>query len=552
MINLSARARIVLLVIASALPILGLTVYVGVAQRAAVEASERQELRLIAELTAKHPEQLIASARQLLFAIAGHTDHLLSDRKTCDAYFRRLAPDVGGLYRAMGVILPNGEVFCNSATPDNSRPINVSDRLYFRLAVESRQFAVGEYQVGRATKRPSINVAYPVLGTDRRVQAIVFAALNLDMFAAQGESQLAQSHQGMGRVVTFFDRHGVVLAQYPDAGDRVGEKNRDLQLTAQMSKINSGVFSALDLNGVHRLYAVESVNIGKDGIAPLRVLVSTSQDMMFAASNRALTRIVAGIVVVTLVLLVIAWFGAEVLVMRRFRALLDMTDKVRAGDLSVRSGFGGGREELTRLGNALDSMVQELQARDQQLKQVLEQLNEQAFTDQLTGLPNRHYLWNALEAELMRTRRKKAPLAVMLLDVDHFKQINDRWGHGAGDLTLKNVTYAIRAVVRGSDVVARYGGEEFVIVLPEASEEIARSRAEALRTEIAGLQLTYDGQPLGAITASVGIAVSKELHQTAEGMVNIADQAMYEAKQGGRNRVVLKNADTPDRAGSLQ
>ena len=143
----------------------------------------------------------------------------------------------------------------------------------------------------------------------------------------------------------------------------------------------------------------------------------------------------------------------------------------------------------------------------------------------------------------MRARRKQTPLAVMLLDIDHFKQINDRWGHEAGDLVLKNVTHAIRAVVRGSDIVARHGGEEFVVVLPEAAEEIALARAEAVRAEIAGLQLAYGGKPLGAVTASVGIVVSHELRETAEGLVRIADEAMYEAKQGGRNRVVLKNAD---------
>ena len=101
-------------------------------------------------------------------------------------------------------------------------------------------------------------------------------------------------------------------------------------------------------------------------------------------------------------------------------------------------------------------------------------------------------------------------------------------------------------MVRGSDIVARHGGEEFVIVLPEAAEDIALARAEAVRGQIADLQLTYNGQSLDTVTASFGVAVSHKLNETAEGLVRIADQAMYEAKQAGRNRVVLKNADAAD------
>jgi len=140
----------------------------------------------------------------------------------------------------------------------------------------------------------------------------------------------------------------------------------------------------------------------------------------------------------------------------------------------------------------------------------------------------------------MRARRKQAPLAVMMLDIDHFKEFNDRRGHEAGDLVLKNVAHALRKVVRGSDIVARHGGEEFVIVLPEATEDVARARAEALRDEIAELRLTYGGAALEAITVSVGIAVSTDLHESAEELVRAADDAMYEAKHAGRDRVVFR------------
>lgn len=537
--NLSARTRIFLLVFASTLPILGWTLYVGVNQRSAAEAAERLELQQIAKLTAKRPELVLEGVRQLLFAVSGNIDYLMKDFKTCDTYFRKLSAEASDSYRNMGIILPNGDVFCNTATPDNKPLINVSDRYYFRLAAESRRFSVGEYQVGRASKSPGLNLAYPVLNPDGSLRAILFVGLNLQTFVEPTK----QSGDELLRVVTLFDRNGIVLAQYPEFRAIIGQKSPNPQVIAQMEKFDRGLFAATDLQGKQRLYAVESVGMNPDGVAPIRVVVSTPQEMIFAHSNHTLNRLIVGVLIVSLAVFSLAWLGAEVFVLRRFRALLGMAEKVRGGDLSARSGIGGGREELSRLGGALDAMAEELQMRDQQLQEAMHRLNHMAATDQLTGLPNRRYLWEALGAELMRARRKQTSLAVIMLDLDHFKQVNDRWGHDAGDLVLKNVTYAIRAVVRGSDIIARHGGEEFVVVLPEADGNIALARAEAMRKEIAGLQLSYGGKSLDTVTASIGIALSRDLNLTAEALVRIADDAMYEAKQSGRNRVVLKNAD---------
>lgn len=542
--NLSARARIALLVIASALPLLALAIYSGVMQRDAAERSEQQELRLIAELTAKRPEQMLENAHQLLFAIGGQVDHLLADRLDCHRYFHRLLPDGKGLYRAMGLVLPNGDIFCSSIIGKSSESINIKDRPHFRMAVESGKFSVGEYQVGRVTGSAGINFTYPVMDAKGQLQAVAFAGLNIETFTEQGGSRREGLRRTLGRVVTIIDRNNVVLAQYPNASARTGEKYPNSRVVEALARPGNSLFTTEDLNGVVRLYVVENVGMNPDGVAPLRVIVSTPSQMIFAEADEALLRTAYGIALITILLVIVAWYGAEILVLRRVRTLLGVADRIRTGDLSARTGFGAGSEELTRLGSAFDAMAQELQIRDGELQNALHRLNHQAATDQLTGLPNRRYLWEALGAELMRARRKQTPLAVILLDIDHFKQINDRWGHEAGDLVLKNVSYAIRAVVRGSDIVARHGGEEFVVVLPEAGEDIALSRAEAVRMEIAGLELTYGGKPLGTVTASLGVAVSRELRETAEGLVRIADQAMYEAKQGGRNRVVLKSADT--------
>lgn len=541
--NLGARVRIVLLVLAAILPILALTLYNGLRERAAAEEAEREKLSLVAELTAKRPEQLLFHARQLLQAIAANSDELLRDRSSCRDYFRRMALEAEGVFRSLGVILPDGELYCNSALPDTVI-VNVGDRPYFRLALESGQFVVGEFQVGRTSGRSGINFGLPVFDAEGRVRAVLFAGLNLEKFIEQGESHLDHpGRPGEGLVTTIYDSGGLVLARYPPSEKyMLGKEGPNPFLLKVLKRHQKGVFTAADSGGVQRFYAVEHVGLNPDGISPIRVVVSKPVDVVLSDANGALLRTASGVIGVALLVLLVAWYASEVFVLRRVRALLDVAGRIRAGDYSARAGFGDGREELALLGSAIDAMAAELQARDGQLQQAIRQLNEQAITDQLTGLPNRRYLWDRLGAELMRARRRGAPLSVLLFDIDYFKAFNDRWGHEAGDLVLRNVAHAIRRVVRGSDIVARHGGEEFVIVLPDAGEDIALARAEALRREISALSLTFGGEALGTITVSVGVVCSRDGTATAEDLVRAADHAMYEAKQGGRDRVKLAAA----------
>ncbi|MDP1535633.1 MAG: diguanylate cyclase [Burkholderiales bacterium] len=535
--DINARKRTLLVVLVYALLVFGLALYMGLQQRSEAEASERRHLRLIAELTAKRPEQLIEGARQVMFAMSGQVEQLLTDRRLCHDAFRRLQQASESQYHSMGLILPGGELYCNSVKPDEKT--DLSDRLYFRLAAASGRFAIGEHQIGRSTRQHGLNFAYPVADAGGKLLAVLYVALDLAKFTEQGAPGEQGSAELMGRVMTILDRNGTVLAQYPGLHARIGEKVPNPMVLQQVLSMNQGIFTALDLDGVKRIYAVESVGSNPDGVAPIRVMVSTPEPMVYAAANRAVLHMSAGAVLVMVLMFVVTWFGVSVLVLRPYRVLLDMADKVRAGDFSARCGLEGGREELARLGAALDAMAEELAARDVQLKQVMRQLNEQAITDQLTGLPNRRYLWGVLEAEVIRARRRQSPLAVMMLDIDHFKEFNDSRGHEAGDLVLKNVAHALRKVVRGSDIVARHGGEEFVIVVPDATEAVAHQRAEALRAEIAELRLTYGGVALEPITLSVGIAISADAHESAEELVRAADDAMYAAKRSGRDCVVF-------------
>lgn len=167
-----------------------------------------------------------------------------------------------------------------------------------------------------------------------------------------------------------------------------------------------------------------------------------------------------------------------------------------------------------------------------------EALRSQSIVDSLTGLFNRRYLENVLERECRRAVRAKRPLSVLMLDVDHFKQFNDTWGHEGGDAVLRELSGLMRAHFRGDDIACRYGGEEFVIVLSEATLEAAYTRAETLRREVHRLVAEHRRQPLGAITISIGLAALPDHGVSPEDLIAAADRALYQAKRAGRDRTV--------------
>ncbi|MBB2487222.1 diguanylate cyclase [Mitsuaria sp. WAJ17] len=168
-----------------------------------------------------------------------------------------------------------------------------------------------------------------------------------------------------------------------------------------------------------------------------------------------------------------------------------------------------------------------------------ETLRLQSIRDPLTGLYNRRFLDEALRRELARARRSQLPLAIALIDVDHFKQFNDRHGHDAGDLVLQEVGRALEACVRASDVVCRFGGEEFVVLMPELPPELALHRAEQLLQGVRQLAPSHGGRPLGPLSASLGLAIFPGHGEQAQGLIDAADAALYTAKREGRDRVML-------------
>jgi diguanylate cyclase (GGDEF)-like protein len=183
-------------------------------------------------------------------------------------------------------------------------------------------------------------------------------------------------------------------------------------------------------------------------------------------------------------------------------------------------------------------MLEERHAIDEKASAIIAALREQTIRDPLTGLYNRRYLEETLEREISRARRENAPVALIMMDIDYFKRVNDTYGHKGGDLLLQALGKMAGRCVRTEDIVCRYGGEEFAIVMPNAGLTIACERAEQIRAAFQGLCVPYEGREISS-TLSLGAAVFPIQAVDGDDLVARADRALYVAKQSGRNRVVI-------------
>ncbi|MBV9949719.1 MAG: GGDEF domain-containing protein [Myxococcales bacterium] len=165
-----------------------------------------------------------------------------------------------------------------------------------------------------------------------------------------------------------------------------------------------------------------------------------------------------------------------------------------------------------------------------------EEIYRMTIIDGLTQVHVKRYLLESLDKELMRARRHTRDLSFLMLDIDHFKKINDLHGHLAGDYVLKEVARLIQQRIRRDEVLARYGGEEFAIVLPETILGGAKALAEGLRERIEQSRFTFQGEVI-QVTISIGVATLQESDRTSEDLIRRADEKLYEAKHAGRNRV---------------
>jgi diguanylate cyclase (GGDEF)-like protein len=191
---------------------------------------------------------------------------------------------------------------------------------------------------------------------------------------------------------------------------------------------------------------------------------------------------------------------------------------------------------------------------EQQTQEIIannEKLQQAAIRDPLTNLFNRRYMAVTLDREIHRAMRAEIPLGILMMDLDHFKEINDLYGHSAGDLILQALGTCLQECTRKSDIACRFGGEEFVIIMPGASQDVVLERAELLREKAKNFILEHEGNMIKSISISIGVSIYPQHGINQDRLLINADKALYQAKRSGRNRVNIydpKDVNTlPDR-----
>jgi len=311
----------------------------------------------------------------------------------------------------------------------------------------------------------------------------------------------------------------------------------------------AGQFSSLLWSGKSYLTSVESVDGNDEKGLGWQIVIRQPQEIALKnVSDLQRTIIIAGLAVVLIAVFLSYWLANSF--SQPIRHLVRVTNRIQKGEEATPIQVNTGLYELEQLSHSLRGMTDTLIRRKQKLEEnnrLLEErvrrrteelaiankeLEHSLRHDPLTKIFNRLAFTEALSKEFKRMQRSQSPFSIILMDVDHFKKVNDSYGHSTGDEVLVKIAATMKKTIRETDLVARLGGEEFVVLLPDTSED-AVIVAEKIKTAIAD----FDHPKAGQVTISAGVATSQLEDADGEVALNKADKAMYQAKESGRNNV---------------
>ena len=373
----SLRVRLSLLVLLSLAPAFGLIFHATQREEFLAAAAGEQKALELARNAATEQRRLISEARRFLGQLAQEYQWWVMDPTKCSALVAdqlKRQPQ----YLNLGVINLKGDIVC-SALPLKA-PINAADRTYFRRTVETQDFSIGEYQIGRVTGKATVNFGFPEFDDRGRLQAVVFAALDLTVI----EQVFVKAKRDEGSVFLMLDQKGTVLSRYPDLEKRVGKPFQDPAiLKAIQAKQDEIKGQATGADGIERLYAFTALRSGGEvaGFIGIGIPLKAA----FAEAKRNFLNNLVLIGLVSVLILAATWFGSDLFVLRQVNALVSATKRLGSGDLSTRAALPYGQNELGQLARSFDEMADSLQTLTRRNELILTSAGEGIYGVDLEG-----------------------------------------------------------------------------------------------------------------------------------------------------------------------
>jgi diguanylate cyclase (GGDEF)-like protein len=463
-------------------------------------------------------EALEAIAKDLkpeILADAAKINDLLSQRPLLEQLFAN----------GVGVAAKTGEGLALYPPNPAAQGISYSELEYFQQTMATGKPVLGKPRIGRVSKKPGVAFAVPIFGKGSEILGVLVG------FSALSDStlfgQLERSNVGKsGWMAVSAPQHGlIVTASDPKRSlNPLPKRGVNLMLDRFIDGFE-GSGTAVNSLGIETLtsakwipsagWFVQAVLPTREAYEPIR------ETTIYAYSVAIILSITAALVV---------WLGIR----QMLRPLGLAAEAIR--------NMASGKADLHQLqvtqGDEVGALLTSFNTLVEQRSKLQSALEDLARTDPLTGLPNRRHFIEMAEAGLARTLRYGGDFSVLMLDLDHFKTINDTHGHKVGDCVLATLAELFRQSLRDADVAGRLGGEEFAVMLPETDLEHAIQVAERLRAAIEAAEVPLEGEDKLRFTASIGVNAMSYGGKTIDDMLGQADKALYGAKHAGRNRVM--------------
>ncbi|HEX2652346.1 MAG TPA: diguanylate cyclase [Xanthobacteraceae bacterium] len=553
--TLSIRARLVLLAAIAIAPLLFDRIRLLEADRAERIGAAYEDVLGLARRGIEAQQELIVAARSVLQVASRANATLVTSEQSCFRLLTEVASDVPWI-KGLSVLGINGRVTCS--TLPNAVGVDLSDRPYFQEVIRTGSFVLSNYVISRSQGIPTLVAVFPTRSSDLATTGVITAGIDLRWFRRLADV-VSQRPGGILRVI---DGTGVVLASYPEvntsariqvasspttrlecgltcedtnSGQIAGARPTDDPLLRAMGDRDEGRAIIKGADSVRRIFGFMRLP-GSNA----RIAIGLDESEVLRRINREIWIGYGQLGLVCALILFGIWFGANQFIVQPINALARSASRIGYGNLGQRLSQRSWAVEFAPLAGAFDEMAHKLAVRDRELQTANEHLQKLANRDELSGLANRRSFDMHLEREWRRAAQTGRPLAMLMIDVDHFKLFNDHYGHVEGDACLRSLGSVLTSATQdGSSIAARYGGEEFAVLLPGADTDTAVAFAERLRTTVSELGISHIANSASHVTISVGASsCMPQLAEPAQVLVKVADAALYSAKRRGRNTVV--------------